>query len=386
MSEREMLLALIRKEICGADLQELPAEMLTNVDLTALYRLAKAHDMAHIVAAGLDSLGLLADGDIARKFQKQQMLAIYRAERLRYSLEEVSSLLEAAKIPFLPLKGAVIRSLYPEAWMRTSCDVDILVHSEDLDTAVATLTQSGSYQYHGKGTHDVSLMSVGGVHIELHFDLVEEGRAARSVPVLEEIWSHATLLEGADATYTLSDEMYYFYHVAHMAKHFENAGCGVRPFLDLWILNHRIAFDAEKRNTLLKKGGLLPFAEAAQRVSEVWFSGEESDGLTERFGACIFHSGIYGTAEQKVQMGQAKQGSRFKYLMGRIFLPYAHLKKQYPILQKHPWLYPFCQIKRWLEILFGGRAKRVAKELKLNASASDEGVSSAAALLSDLGL
>ena len=386
MKEQAMLLDLVRKEICDSNLNICLPEVLSNEELAALYQLAKAHDMAHLVANGLDRAGLLGDGEIARKFQKQQMLAIYRAERLRYALEEMSELLEAACIPFVPLKGSVIRSLYPEAWMRTSCDIDVLVHTEDLDSAIGALTQNGAYRYHGKGTHDVSLISASGVHVELHFDLVEEGRAAKSVPVLETVWSHATLNEGTRATYTLSDEMYYFYHVAHMAKHFENAGCGVRPFLDLWILNHRMEFDAQKRNTLLKKGGLLRFAEAAERMSEVWFSGVPGDALTERFAQAIFHSGIYGTTEQKVQLGRAKQGSGFRYVLSRIFLPFSHLKKQYPILQKHPWLYPFCQIKRWFLILFGGRAKRAARELKLNATASKEEVESAAALLSDLGL
>lgn len=385
MKEQTMLLDLVRKEICNNELDLCLPEALSDEELAALYKLAKVHDMAHLVANGLERAGLLEEGEIARKFQKQQMLAIYRAEGLRYALEEVSGLLEEAGIPFVPLKGSVIRSLYPEPWMRTSCDIDVLVHTEDLDAAVEALTKNDAYRYHGKGTHDVSLISASGVHVELHFDLVEEGRAAKSVPVLEGVWSHASLTENTRATYTLSDEMYYFYHVAHMAKHFENGGCGVRPFLDLWILNHKMEFDAQKRNALLKKGGLLRFAEAAERVSEVWFSGRAGDPLTERFGDAIFQSGIYGTTEQKVQMGRAKRGG-FGYLLGRIFLPFSHLKKQYPILKRFPWLYPFCQIKRWFSLLFGGGAKRVARELQLNATASQKDVDSAAALLSDLGL
>ena len=39
-----------------------------------------------------------------------------------------------------------------------------------------------------------------------------------------------------------------------MAKHFENGGCGVRPFIDLWILNHRRPFDRAKRESLLRDG------------------------------------------------------------------------------------------------------------------------------------
>ena len=385
MNEQSLMLSLIRKEICDSEYTFKVAESLSEEQLTALYRLSKSHDMAHVVAKGLDEAGLLGESAIAFKFQKQQMLAIYRAEGLRYALEEVSSLLEAANIPFIPLKGAVIHSLYPEAWMRTSCDIDVLVHPEHLDAAVEALMASGSYRCGEKGTHDVSLMSASGVHVELHFDLLEEGRAARSVPVLETLWSHAVLADGCRATYALSDEMYYFYHVAHLAKHFEHGGCGVRPFLDLWILNHRMEENAEKRNALLEKGGLLQFAQAAERMSEVWFSGASEDALTERFAPYVFQSGAYGTTEQRVQMGKAKSGG-FRYVWGRIFAPMSYLKKQYPILERHPWLCPFYQVKRWFSILFDGRAKRAARELKISASASRTEVDSVAALLSDLGL
>ena len=184
----------------------------------------------------------------------------------------------------------------------------------------------------------------------------------------------------------MSDEMYYFYHVAHMAKHFENGGCGVRPFLDLWILNHRMEFDGEKRDALLQKGGLLKFAKSSERMSEVWFSGAESDDLSDRFAAYIFHSGAYGTIEQRVQMGRAKRGGKFKYLLCRIFVPYSYLKKLYPILEKHKWLMPFYQIRRWFSVLFRGRVKHVTKELMFNASVDGDKVNSAGTLLSDLGL
>ena len=55
----------------------------------------------------------------------------------------------------------------------------------------------------------------------------------------------------------------YFYHIAHMAKHLQQGGCGIRTFIDLWILDNLPTIDTLKRNDLLKSGGLLQFSQSA---------------------------------------------------------------------------------------------------------------------------
>ena len=97
-----------------------------------LYRLSKKHDMAHIVGAALERRGLLGDDEVSAAFRKQQMLAVYRYETINYELEEIRELFEGEGIAFMPLKGSVIRKYYPQPWMRTSCDIDILVKEEEL--------------------------------------------------------------------------------------------------------------------------------------------------------------------------------------------------------------------------------------------------------------
>ena len=58
--------------------------------------------------------------------------------------------------------------------------------------------------------------------------------------VLAQIWDTAVSAGPGSHRLLLADEMFYFYHIAHMVKHFEVGGCGIRPFLDLWIMNHRM--------------------------------------------------------------------------------------------------------------------------------------------------
>ena len=122
----------IKYEICGQKektvLPEVSARFLIEV-----YKLSKAHDVAHLVGDALNKNGVFenlpADLDeneraaiatVKEKFDEQIFTAVYRYENINYELERLKETLEEAKIPFIPLKGSVIRKYYPEPWMRTS--------------------------------------------------------------------------------------------------------------------------------------------------------------------------------------------------------------------------------------------------------------------------
>jgi len=380
------MLALIRSVVCGYELTEDEQHGITAELLPPLYALSKAHDMAHVVAHALAHYGLLGTDEVSLKFQKQQMLAIYRYQRLAYELERLCDELERAQIPFLPLKGAVIRPLYPEPWLRTSCDIDVLVHEADLERAITLLTSTLQYQSKGRSSHDVSLFSEGGVHVELHYDLIEEVRYPAMARLLSAVWDYTELEEGCSYRYRMREEMFYFYHTAHMAKHFENGGCGVRSVLDQWILDHRAPHDRAKRDELAQTGGLDRFDFAARELAEMWFSGSQGSSLTEAMSSYVLTGGVYGSTQNGVAIKRAQKGGKFKYILSRLILPYDVIKVEYPILQKHRWLTPFMQIRRWFRALFGGRIKHSLQELDANQAVSQEQVDSVAALRRELGL
>ena len=199
------------------------------------------------------------------------MTAVYRYVRLTGTLELLCNALSQAQIPHIPLKGSVLRPLYPEPWQRTSCDIDILVKPEDLERASQLLQKQYQYTYKGKSSHDISLFSPEGMHLELHYDTIDEGWASDSRKVMARVWEYAHPVVEGSFRYELSNELFWFYHIAHMARHFENGGCGVRPFVDLWIMKNKMPCDPKKYNALLEEGKLTRFAEAVVRLSDVWF-------------------------------------------------------------------------------------------------------------------
>lgn len=375
---------------CGITREAWPAEWSFDASQDtpeSLYRLSKTHDLAHVVACALQQNGLLTAGETADAFEKEMMTAVCRYEQLAFEYDRIQTVLQTANVPYMPLKGAVIRQYYPEPWMRTSCDIDILIHEDDLAKATEVLTRELRYQLSEKSSHDWSFYAPNGVHLELHHTLIEPGSVRGADPLLTRVWEYAAPIPEEDPyRFHMQDAMFYFYHVAHMAKHIEIGGCGVRPFLDLWVLNHRVNGDRAPREQLLRAGGLLTFERAAARLSEVWFSGAEPDALTNSLQAFVLAGGLFGTFKTRVAVERQKKGGTVRYFLSRIFLPYDVLKYRYPVLQKHKWLTPFMQVRRWCRLPFGKRLKRVKKEMRANSSLSSEQQAAVAEMLRQLDL
>ena len=380
----KILFALMRSAIGGEGITKDERSAYSAVMLGELLKVSAKHDEAHLVALGLMQNGLVPEGD--EGIEKYVFRAVYRCERMKYELALTCDALERAGIPFIPLKGSVTRDLYPEGWMRTSGDIDILVGREDFERAVRYLSDELGYDERGRSTHDVTLNTPNGVQIELHFDLVEEDCANNAIGVLRSVWDNVSLKAGYGYWYEMSDDFFYFYHIAPMAKHFEHGGCGIRPFIDLWILDRVEGADKLKRDALLSKGRLLKFANVSRAVSEVWFGGRERDKLSRAVEGYVLRGGVHGSVDNRVALQQKKNGGRIGYMLSRIFVPYARLKRYYPILEKHKWLTPFMQVRRWFKLFEPEVARMACQEISVNGTIDKAKAAEMGAFLADVGL
>lgn len=380
----KLLFALLRSAVFGVALTDGERALYTEARLPELLATAKKHDVTHLLAHALKSEGLVPQDHAGA--EKQILQAVFRCERLEFEYTRLCAALEEAEVRFVPLKGAVLRREYPETWMRTSCDIDILVRREELEKAVSYLCEHLGYEEQERATHDVSFYSPQGNHIELHFDLVEEDCAQNANGVLRDVWACVTLCADGSYRYQMSDAFFYFYHIAHMAKHFESGGCGIRPLIDLWILEHLDGADRAERERLLADGGLLQFAQTARRLCEVWFGGAEMDDLSLQMQAFILTGGVYGTAANRVALHQRQRGGRFGYLLSRIFVPYERLKRYYPVLEKHRFLTPLMQVRRWFMLLRPSVRAMAKRELRTNYHIDSAHVEEMNVFLENIGL
>lgn len=372
----QRLTELIRYEICG----EAPENRnFSDEELKRIFLLSKRHDLAHMAGDALIKLDC-CDGEMKKRFRDEIIAAIYRCEKLETALNEIR---ENLTVPFIPLKGAVLRQYYPEKWLRTSCDVDILVKKNDHEKAVEILREKLNCEQTYKTSHDVSLSAPNGTHIEIHHTLIEPDIVSDSDRVLENVWDYATVKNGSE--YELKDEMFYCYHIAHMAKHFRNAGCGIRPFIDLFILRNRTEYDREKRKELIRLAGLETFASTAEKLSDIWFSGGEYDELTLCAEKYLLAGGVYGSTKNSIASKQAQMG-KGKYIMSRIWLPYDELKGYYEKLDGRKYLLLFYEMHRWFRIITKERGKNGIFDLAVGRGISKNERSEVESMLETFGI
>ena len=381
----QILFSILRSAIRGNRIPESETITSDKSVLQEVLAVAQKHDIAPMIALGILNNGLTEKNS---KSEMQQIVfrAVYRYEKLNCELEHIYKVLEAAQIPFVPLKGAVLRQYYPEPWLRTSCDIDVLVRENDLQNAVACLADNLQYTACEKSEYDVVLVSQSGIRLELHYRLGEGGKDSAISQILSDVWNTVVPKEGSRYHYKLPDEMLYFHQVAHMAKHFKAGGCGLRPFVDLWLLDHIDGANAEKRDCLLEKGQLLQFANVARNFAQVCLDNKPTCAVTSQMEAYILKGGVYGTLANSVELQQQKKGGKNGYILAKIFIPYDSIKYIYPVLQKHRWLTPIMQVRRWFKLLFSSRAKRTWREVSYNYTISKSQQADMKAFLDEIGL
>lgn len=320
----------------------------------------------------------------AALWEHLQLAAIFRHEQQEHVMPQVVSALDQAGVPFVALKGAELKKLYPEPYLRVGCDVDILVRERDLSRAISALTAQNEFRVRSRGTHDVLLVSSAfPVQLELHFSLTEQSRAAKTDPVFEP-WEHAVPSEAGACAYRFDESYFYYYHIAHMAGHMGFGGCGIRSFLDLALLQQSGVREKEQTQALLARGGLLEFERCCTALLGNWFWGVCGEPFVEIFSDFVLKSGMYGTAQNRIAAQSAKKG-KGAYILSRIWAPRSDLVAQYP-RARHALLVPWYQLRRMLSCVFSKRFRARLSEIRLIKEMDEDTQKRTKAVLEKLGI
>lgn len=379
MNVKELLFCLLRNEFCGT---EIKFDSDFNYDAERLYRLAKAHDLVHLLYDQLNRNNILPkDLELAEKFEFAKLLAIYRETQMTGAIGTIRESFQKSGIKFILLKGAVIRNLYPETWMRTSCDIDVLVSETDLPQAINVLVDAGFTTDGVKEYHNVSLF-FDDIHLELHYNVLENLPSIDGQ--LSKIWDYTVNLEGFE--FAEQPEYFVFHNLAHMAYHFLSGGCGIRTFIDLLILKDKQFYDEQKLMPFIEESGLVRFYQGVLELLEVWFGDKQHNEFSYMVERYVLSGGIYGSIKNSHAVKTAKNKNKIIYILRMIFLPYKDMCKLYPCLNKHKLLLPFCYVHRIFSRLFGRKSKRAKQNLHDILSNDKTAIESVDKILNYLGL
>lgn len=318
--------------------------VLEDEELSDLVALAKRQNVLPVFYHGLQQCCLSKNAIDTVKAGCNE--SIYRFVRQDETLRKIKEALDSEDIPYLPLKGAVLRPLYPQPWQRTSSDIDILVHTEDLQHAVDILTQNEGFSLGKETGHDVSLFDYG-VHLELHFRLTEDSEAG----ILDDVWKHSRKVVSGSC-HEMEPDYLVLYLLAHMSRHFKATGLGVRPILDVYLLLQKTECNEKRLLELCCEAHLQKFYEAIKMLIQVWFEGREHTPLTRTLEKYVLGGGVFGSSQTAVFARKRALGSNKKpawnYYIRRMFLPREEMRKRFPELKTKPWMLPLCYGKRVL--------------------------------------
>lgn len=382
----QLMMALISSAVFNKELRKEYCEPISLETGKALYAISNKHDLAHVVAYAIVKNNIEIDEEIEKLFKLKMFSAVSRYEVQKHELSVLTTKLEEMKVDFVLLKGATLNKLYPEPWLRTSCDIDILVNKNSLETITKALCDELHYAQKATTGHDVNFISPSKVHLELHYRLVENNHLKNAEISLNKLWNYTRNVSGYTYQKEFLDDFLYYYHILHMAKHFEVGGCGIKPFIDLYLLDNQKNGDTSKRVDILRTNSLLKFTENCQLLNKKWFEDDCSNNTIDRMEKFILTGGVYGTLKNHVIIQQTKKGNKSKYLLSRVFFKYDKIKYQFPKLGKYRILTPLMNVIRWFKLIFASRRKKASNEIKYSNMLTKNEIKETKNFLKEIGL
>ncbi len=344
-------------------------EKIEGMNLEKLHQMSRMHSLSALSAMALTSAGIEIPTEWrAEKDKSVRKTILFDAERtkiLRY--------FEENGIWYLPMKGVILKDLYPKLGMREMADNDILYDPARQSDVAAFMKQNGyDAKSVGRSHHD-TFYKEPVYNFEMHTMMFSEVVDKRFTAYYENIKDR--LLPDADKKYGfhMSDDDFYVHMTAHEYKHYSRGGTGLRSLLDRYVY-------------LFKKSGCLDFlyieAECAKLGIDAFeketrvlcrkvLENPEMDTLTDTEREMLEYymfSTTYGTMEQSVQhqmerdYGKTGRDSKLRYLLRRVFPKTEFYKVYAPIAYKYKILIPAVWFWRLIKAVLG-KQKQIKREI-----------------------
>ncbi len=354
----DLLLSLLRTTIDNAPVSvSASAETLWNV-----FEIAKFHSVEATAYYGIIKNNIELPGELREKWQNRQLLNTAKTMVESYERDSIYDLFSKNGIAFLPLKGLVMKQMYPAPEYRQMADLDILIHKEQMEEASNLLIERGYERTHAdEGNHDV-FFKPPYITIELHHEMVAKNEALFH-EYYKTIWTKATKENGFQ--YQLNWNDFYIFQLVHFAKHYYHyGGSGVRSIMDIYVFlkNHKGDLDEAYLSKELEKLRLVEFRSEAEKLALMWFGRETIDD--SEMGEYVLTSGVQGTKkhilERRIEQNSENgKLNRWSYIQNRLFPDRHFMAYYYPEVEKKPYLLPWFWMKR-----FAKKWRRGLKEYK----------------------
>lgn len=372
-------------------------EALDTMELDTVYELARFHSLQAISYAPLEWF-LSKDGKNSislsetkhSKWKNARPMTLRKGLALDLEREKLFAHLEELGIWYMPLKGLVLRKLYPQMGWRQMADNDILFDPAYRKDIRDYMVESGfKVDMYEKGAHDVYLKDPY-CNFEMHVSFYSGSYGDEQFALVADYYTlnrpeKSLLIRDSDGglAHHMSAEDFYIYITTHAFRHFRLGGTGLRTLVDAYVYLSRYGeelnwnYIREELTTM----GIAGFEEDIRTVSMKIFAGADyaysafEDVLNEKEQELLLmhaNSGTFGTMDGKItnlleafgaKAGERNLAAKVRYCFRRAFPDMNYYKENAPVVYRHKILIPGYVLLRAFKAIFIKR--KLASELKM---------------------
>lgn len=344
---------------------EKPGAIPQGITMEDVYQMAKKHSVDCIAYAGLSKILEKDLAELDKKWKNRSMQCAMQGVIQFAERDKLYRLFSEAGIRILPLKGCLLKEIYPYKEFRQMADLDILVDEENA-LAAKDIMETAGYNpvgHFGYNNHD-EYEKKPWCSVEIHRELFP--KRVKNADKYKDVWERAYEEKVGSGIYRLTWDDFYICMLEHFAKHLYGSGSGIRSVMDVHVFLKYKGQELDRKylKKQLKELELWEFKELAEQLAENWFE----KGITGAFNEIeelIITSGSYGTKEQfdRVKIDKlcrkyhSKLLARVVFVGQCVFLRYEKMCLLYPFLKKYAVFMPFCWLHRILLTIVKKRHK-----------------------------
>jgi hypothetical protein len=352
-----------------------------------IFVIAKENGISGTVFIALDKS--IVDETVYTLFKEEYYQYIKKDQIQVAVLDELRKIFNLEGIDYIFLKGSFLKTIYPESYMRSMGDIDVLVKPDQMKNIRSIMEKNGFKNWVNSDHHDCYL-KYKNVDIEIHPKLFS-GLKGDYQKLFDKPWENTVQI--SDYEYQFKDEYNFLYQINHMIKHMYSSGVGFRTIIDLYMFlsRHDKTFNIDILNDYFDNFSnklfiynLIVYINhifSENILSDISKYGKMTKINIDQFTSFLFVSGIHGIGEKHNLFvgGFAKYKKehrnifigKLKFLLAMIFLPYRQMKEMYPFINKSKLLLPIAWLFRIMKSIFKKRSRTIRK-LKRFSISNDE--------------
>mgnify|MGYP004569315581 FL=1 len=334
-------------------------ELSPDINLDKISDIAKNHGICSVIYYGALICGISAENPAMEALFTHTCNYAARNVAQEYEISALLKEFDKNEIEYMPLKGCVIKALYPKPEMRVMSDADILIKPYQYDEIKSIMIGLG-FNESGVSDHELKWNKTG-LLVELHNKLIPSYNKDYFA-YYGDGWQLAAQCDGT--RYSMSDDDQMVYLFTHFAKHYRDAGIGLKHIIDLWVFKKSKPLNEKYIYAELKKLKLYDFYINIFETLEVWFENKQSTEMSDFITDYIFDCGAAGNKEnyyisdilKNSEFSDVSHNGKLKMFIYYLFFPYEKMCMKYPVLIKHRCLLPLMWIVRALSALFNRKS------------------------------